>query len=87
MSDTLIDFMKIALRYIGEYSVRIVLAGIVLFAGFKFSAYLSKKYPKFKAENKVPAEAATFIKSAINIVGKIIIAITAIAIVGRSQPV
>ena len=80
--ETIFQVISVILEYVAEYSIRIVLAGLVLIAGFKFSSYLSKRYPKFKGEKRIPPEAASFIKSAINILGKIIIIITAIAIVG-----
>lgn len=82
MKETIFQVISVILEYVAEYSIRIVLAGLVLIVGFKFSSYLSKRYPKFKGEKRIPPEAASFIKSAINIVGKIIIIITAIAIVG-----
>lgn len=82
MKEVLIHLAKVAGEYVVEYSVRIVIAGIIILIGFKLSKFFANRVTKSKKSRLRDSEASTFIRSALNITFKSVVLISAVAVVG-----
>ena len=76
------DFLKKAGDVLLSSGLKLLLACLVLFVGFKFVKFLLARISKRHGFQRIDPSAQTFIKSFLNIAAKILIVITAAAIMG-----
>lgn len=80
------EYLKKLLNMLEEFAVtyggKLLIAIILLIVGFKIVNALMKKFGKSKAFGKLDASAGKFIQNALGITAKVIIAITALNIMG-----
>lgn len=82
MTDVLIHLGKLVGEYAVEYSIRILIAALIILVGFKCSKFFANRFTKSRQHYLRDVQAATFIGSILNITFKSVVLISAIAIVG-----
>lgn len=76
------DFLNKVYDFLMKSGLKIVLAGVVLIVGFKLVKFLLARISKGRGFQKIDPSAQSFIKSFVGIASKIVIIVTAAAILG-----
>lgn len=80
--DFLEKVLDVTASAVFTYGTRLIFAAIILLVGFKIVNFILKKVSKSKGWQRLDPSVQSFTKSFINIAAKIIIVITAIAVLG-----
>lgn len=76
------DFLKKISDFLINSGLRFLLACLIIFVGFKLIKFLISRIAKGRGFQRIDPSAQSFIKSFVNIAAKIIIVITAAAVMG-----